>query len=80
MQYLTPGIGMFVLVHYLEKRRESMPETLIGWEKQNFALIHPETMDQLEIVPRTPAIFVNDQFQQKIFTLWPCNEVIFLDL
>lgn len=71
---------MFSVFHNLEKLNQFSCETLTGWEKQNFSLIHPETMTQLKILPRTPAILINEKFQKKIVTLWPSNEVNFFYL
>lgn len=68
---------MFSIYYMLENRSENMTETLTGWEKHNFALINPETMAQLEIVARTPAIITAENICNKVVTLWPSNDVCF---
>lgn len=78
--FLKPRIKLCAIPYLSqEKRKEILEEIgILGWLKYHIVLIHPETLAQLEILPRSPAFLctnANENFS-KMVTIWPSTEVI----
>lgn len=79
-----PHVGAIVTSQSLTNAKSFLPPDLIGWEKRNTVLMHPETMAKLHILPRDPCWLTdvgtsgnNSAIDVRCVTVWPCDEVIY---
>ncbi|VDK74745.1 unnamed protein product [Onchocerca ochengi] len=77
---IMPHVGAIATSQSLINSASFLPPDLIGWEKWNTVLMHPETMAKLYISPREPCWLTkiddnNGVIDAHCVTVWPCNEV-----
>lgn len=77
-----PHVGAIVTSQSLTNAGSFLPPDIIGWEKRNAVLMHPDTMSKLHILPRGPCWLTNigvggnsNPADAQCVTVWPCNEV-----
>ncbi|KAI1718856.1 ATPase, AAA family protein [Ditylenchus destructor] len=81
---IEPKEGMVGFSQAVEKRESLLPAESLGWIKYQTVLINPETLNQLESLPRSVALLqqicgANDGqrelVQPQLVLLWPCDQV-----
>ncbi|VDK74621.1 unnamed protein product [Litomosoides sigmodontis] len=79
---VMPHVGAIVSGQNLTNGAKFLPPDIIGWERRNTVLMHPETMAKLHILPREPcwltSIDANGSkgaTDSRCITVWPCDEV-----
>ncbi|CAG9538084.1 unnamed protein product [Cercopithifilaria johnstoni] len=77
-----PHVGAIVTSQNLTNTASFLPPDIIGWEKRNTVLMHPETMAKLHVSPRGPCWLTNidancnkSAANAQCVTVWPCDEV-----
>ncbi|VBB30979.1 unnamed protein product [Acanthocheilonema viteae] len=82
MNIIVPHVGAIVTSQSLTNAANFLPPDVIGWEKWNTVLMHPETMAKLHILPRAPCWLTNigangdnNIIGVQCVTVWPCDEV-----
>ncbi|VIO99402.1 ATPase, AAA family protein [Brugia malayi] len=80
---IMPNVGAIVTSQSLPNAANFLPPDIIGWEKRNVILMHPETMAKLQMLPRAPCWLTviatsgnnNNANDAQCVTVWPCDEV-----
>ncbi|VDN05810.1 unnamed protein product [Thelazia callipaeda] len=80
---LVPNIGILTTSQGLTGISKFLPPDLIGWEKSNFVLMHPNTMNKLPVLPRQPCLLCSIDDNSNSYamkniccvTVWPCEQV-----
>lgn len=82
MNIILPHIGAIVTSQNLTNEAKFLPPDIIGWERRNTVLMHPETMARLHILPRGPCWITSvdatgskGATDSQCITVWPCDEV-----
>ncbi|KHN73888.1 Spermatogenesis-associated protein 5 [Toxocara canis] len=74
VQLVSPSTILVASRQMVDKPEAYLPPDLVGWEKHNVILLHPDTLSYLEVLPRQPCIIVTDSGSHTA-TLWPCDQV-----
>ncbi|KAM3716247.1 ATPase family protein [Dirofilaria immitis] len=77
---IMPHVGAVTTSQGLADAASFLPPDLIGWEKWNTVLMHPETMAKLFISPRGPCWLTNvdnnnSMIDARCVVVWPCHEI-----
>ena len=71
---IAPKVGFVATTASLDKRDSFLPPDYFGWSKFENALVHPDTISALGILPRSPVVFSFDD-TQRVLVVWPCDQV-----
>lgn len=60
----------------LEKRKEQLPSSALGWHRSHTVLVNPQALQLAGILPRT-GCFMRANDSESLVVLWPSAEVSF---
>ncbi|CAD5208784.1 unnamed protein product [Bursaphelenchus xylophilus] len=76
LQSIVPKKVLTGVSHKLEKGKEALPNSALGWHRQHTVLVNPHALDVLEILPRSPLILTESGKEDKILVVpWPCADL-----
>ncbi|CAD5205907.1 unnamed protein product [Bursaphelenchus okinawaensis] len=63
--------------HKLEKGKDGLPNSALGWHKFNTILVNPQALDMFEVLPRSPLVLreLGCDDKKTLVTAWPCSEL-----